>query len=218
LHTSTPVFEYPRKEFPANFRFIGPIILPPDMEYQWPAWWPEMEKDLPVVLINQGTVAKNFKDIILPSIKALKDEKMIILAVPVKDGEIRNLPENTHTEPYIPFGNLLPHVDVFITNGGFGGTLNALAHGIPVIIAGATEDKMEVAARVEFTGAGINLRKQKPTPEEIRKAVRRILSAPSYKLKAKEIQTDFAKYDAPTVAVGLIEELIGKNPEPVTFV
>jgi UDP:flavonoid glycosyltransferase YjiC (YdhE family) len=37
LHTSTPAFEYRRNKFPANFRFIGPIILPPDLEYRKPA-------------------------------------------------------------------------------------------------------------------------------------------------------------------------------------
>ena len=44
----------------------------------------------------------------------------------------------------------------------------------------------------------------------------RILSDPSYKQKAKEVQLDFAKYKAPTRAVEAIEELIkskksGKN-------
>ena len=115
------------------------------------------------------------------------------------------------TEPYIPFGNILPHVSIMITNGGFGGTQNALAHGIPIVIAGATEDKMEVAARLENSGAGINLRKQKPSPRNIKKAVMKIFSDPSYKQRAKELQLDFAKYDAPTLAVELIEELIKKQ-------
>ncbi len=208
LHTSTPAFEYPRDKYPPNFRFIGPIIIPPVKDYEKPAWWPEIEKGLPVVLINQGTVAKNYNDLIIPSISGLKDEQMVVLAVPVAKGELTNLPENAYTEPYIPFGNLLPHVDVFITNGGFGGTQNALAHGIPVIIAGATEDKMEVSARVEYAGAGINLRKHKPSPGDIRKAVRKILSDPSYRERARELQNDFAKFDAPELAVRWIEEFI----------
>jgi len=208
LHTSTPTFEYRREKFPPNLRFIGPILIPLSKDFQTPAWWPELEKDLPVILINQGTIAKNYNDLIIPAIEALKDEKMIVLAVPVKDGEIEDLPENTHTEPYIPFGNLLPYVDIMITNGGFGGTQNALAHGIPVIIAGATEDKMEVAARVENSGSGINLRKQKPSPATIKKAVKKVMSDGSYRQKAKEIQADFAKYDAPTLAANLVEELI----------
>jgi MGT family glycosyltransferase len=211
LHTSIPNFEYPREEFPPKLRFIGPIITPPNISYKKPEWWSEIEKDIPVVLINQGTVSKDHDDLILPAIEALKNEKIIVIAVPVKEGEIMNLPENVHTELYIPFGNLLPHIDLLITNGGFGGTQNALAYGIPIIIAGATEDKMEVAARLEYSGAGINLRKQKPTSKDIVKAYRKIMSDQSYKQKAKELKEHYAKFDAPVLAVGMIEELIEKQ-------
>lgn len=208
LHTSIPSFEYPRKEFPSNFHFIGPILITPHNDYKKPIWWSEVENDFPVVLINQGTIAKDHDDLIKPAIEALKNENINVIAVPVKEGEIKNIPKNTHVEPYIPFGNLLPYVDIMITNGGFGGTQNALAHGIPIIIAGATEDKMEVAARVEYSGAGINLKKQKTSPEDIKNAVMKILSDSSYKKKSKELQTIYAKYDAPTLAVGFVEDLI----------
>jgi UDP:flavonoid glycosyltransferase YjiC (YdhE family) len=76
------------------------------------------------------------------------------------------LPDNVRAEPRIPFDRLLPHVDVVVSNGGYGGTQMALAHGIPLVIAGATEEKMEVAARVERTGTGINLRKQRLSPDK----------------------------------------------------
>jgi UDP:flavonoid glycosyltransferase YjiC (YdhE family) len=109
------------------------------------------------------------------------------------------------------FGNLSPHIDLLITNGGFGGTQNALAYGIPIIVAGATEDKMKVAARLEYSGAGINLRKQKQTPKDIMKAYWKIMSDQSYKQKAKELKEHYAKFDAPALAVGMIEELIEKQ-------
>ena len=208
LHMSTPTFEYPRTEFPSNFQFIGPVLLSPNDGYNEPTWWSEVESDLPTILINQGTIAKNHDDLINPAIEALRNEKMTVVVVSVNEGEIKCLPKNTYTESYIPFGNLLPHIDTMITNGGFGGTQNALAHGIPLVIAGASEDKMEVAARVEHSGAGINLRKQRPSPEDISKAVMKILSEPSYRQKAKGLKADFAKYDAPTLAVDLVEELI----------
>jgi MGT family glycosyltransferase len=210
LHTSIPNFEYPREEFPTIFHFIGPIITPPNINYKKPEWWSEIEKDITVVLINQGTVSKDYDDLILPAIEALKNEKIIVIAVPVIDGGILNLPKNVHTEFYIPFGNLLPYVDLLITNGGFGGTQNALAFGIPIIIAGATEDKMEVAARLEYSGAGINLRNQKPTSKNILKAYRKIMSDHSYKQKAKELKEQYAKFDAPNLATNMIEELIEK--------
>jgi UDP:flavonoid glycosyltransferase YjiC (YdhE family) len=95
-----------------------------------------------------------------------------------------------------------------ITNGGFGGTQNALAHGIPVIVAGATEDKMEVAARVEYSGTGINLKKQQPKPKDIKNAAREILCDPLYKKKAEELKLIYTQYDAPSLAVGYIKNLI----------
>lgn len=208
LHTSIPTFEYPRKEFPSNFQFIGPTIMPPQDDYSMPAWWGEIKKDLPVVLVNQGTIAVDYNNLIKPSLEGLKDENVNVIAVPVNPGEITDLPENAHSEPYIPFGNLLPHVDIMITNGGFGGTQNALAHGIPVIVAGATEDKMEVAARVEYSGTGINLRKQQPTPDDVKNAIRKILLDPIYRQKAEELKSIYKQYDAPSLAVGYIKNLI----------
>ena len=66
-------------------------------------------------------------------------------------------PTNVRLERFIPHDVLLPHVDVMVTNGGYGGVQQALAHGVPLVVAGDSEDKPEVAARVQWSGAGINL-------------------------------------------------------------
>ena len=58
---------------------------------------------------------------------------------------------------FLPYAALLPRVDLMVTNGGWGGTLAALSHGIPLVIAGGDLDKPEIAARVAWTGAGVNL-------------------------------------------------------------
>ena len=132
---------------------------------------------------------------------------MLVVTVPVQEGQLGELPEYVRAEPFIPFDHLLPHVDVMVTNGGYGGTQWALAQGIPLVVAGETEDKIEVAARVEWAGAGINLRKQRPSPGEVRDAVREVLANPVYRNNARRIQADFAKYDAPTRAAELLEAL-----------
>jgi len=211
LHTSTPLFEYSRNDTAKNFQYIGPIPVKPNADYSMPDWWSTIDKNLPIILINQGTVSKNPDNLIYPAIKALKDEPVTVLIIPAKKEDINNLPDNMHAEAYMPFGNLFPHIDIMISNGGMGGTQNALAHGIPLIIAGATEDKMEVAARVEYSGAGINLRKQTPSASDIKKAVQRILNNSEFKQKAKELQADYANYDSVSLAVESIEALIHKN-------
>jgi len=208
LHVSIPQFEYPRPYFPDNFRFIGAVLNAPQVNYQWPDWWSLLDKNRPTVLINQGTVAKNHQDLIAASIQALKNEALNIIILPVKQGDILDLPSNVFTADYIPFGNLLPYIDVMVTNGGFGGTQQALAHGIPLVVAGATEDKMEVAARVDYAKVGINLKQQQPSADSIKTAVLTVLSATEYKQAANALKSAYADYDVAVLAVKYIEELI----------
>jgi UDP:flavonoid glycosyltransferase YjiC (YdhE family) len=118
-----------------------------------------------------------------------------------------SLPPNARVEPYIPFGQLMPHVDVMITNGGYGGVQFALAHGVPLVMAGITEEKLEIATRVAWSGAGINLRTSHPTHAQIRTAVQQVLHNPSYRRNAERIRADYGRHDAPGQAVALLEQL-----------
>ena len=82
---------------------------------------------------------------------------------------------------YIPFVQILPRVDVFVTNGGFGSVNLSLSQGTPMVVAGDTEDKIFTASRVGWSGAAINLVTGRPTGEQIRTAVRAVLRTKSIK-------------------------------------
>ncbi len=207
LHLSTLAFEYPRSDLPAKFHFIGPVMVEPPHAFQKPSWWPDLSRAAPVVLVNQGTINVDLADLIWPAISALRNQPLLLVAVPVEDGALSQAPANVRTAPFIPFSQLLPHVDLMITNGGYGGTQLALAYGVPLVVAGDTEDKVEVAARVEWSGAGIDLQTKNPTRRQIRTAVNEVLSNPTYRQNARRIQADFARYDAPQQAAELLEAL-----------
>jgi UDP:flavonoid glycosyltransferase YjiC (YdhE family) len=78
-----------------------------------------------------------------------------------------------------------------------------------VVVAGASEDKPEVAGRVAWSGSGINLRTGKPRPPAIKAAVQRILADPSYRAAAIRIQTDIAALDSLQLITAALEELAG---------
>jgi UDP:flavonoid glycosyltransferase YjiC (YdhE family) len=86
----------------------------------------------------------------------------------------------------------MPHVDVMITNGGYGGVQHALAHGVPLIVAGETSDKAEVAARVDFSGAGIDLGTAAPSPAAIRAAVDAVREDDGYRAGAARLRSAIA--------------------------
>ena len=93
----------------------------------------------------------------------------------------RRLPANVRLERFIPHDLLLPHTDVMVTNGGYGGVQQALANGVPLVVAGDSEDKPEVAARVQWSGAGVNLHTGRPSRAMVARAVRRVLTRSSYR-------------------------------------
>jgi UDP:flavonoid glycosyltransferase YjiC (YdhE family) len=75
-------------------------------------------------------------------------------------------------------------------------------------VAGATEDKPEVANRIEWSGAGINLRTNKPNLHQIRRAVKRSIRQPIFRQKAQAIKEQIEKLDAAEEAARLIESVV----------
>jgi UDP:flavonoid glycosyltransferase YjiC (YdhE family) len=80
-----------------------------------------------------------------------------------------------------------------VTNGGFGGIHFALAHGVPLVIAGDSEDQSETAARVEWAGAGINLHIRRPISDQIRDALHIVLGPSQHRAGAKTIGADIRR-------------------------
>jgi UDP:flavonoid glycosyltransferase YjiC (YdhE family) len=117
------------------------------------------------------------------------------------------LPANVRLERFIPHDLLLPQVDVMVTNGGYGGVQQALAHGVPLVVAGDSEDKPEVAARVRWSGAGVDLRTGRPTPVQLATAVRRVLEQPSFRQRATALQIEIAQTDAGQTIDDVLVEL-----------
>ena len=125
------------------------------------------------------------------------------------------LPENARVERFIPFERILPHVDVLVTNGGYGGVQAALRHGVPLVVAGRTEEKAETAARIRWSGVGIDLRTSTPRPRALRCSVGRVLRDPHYAQRARSMRKAMKTYDAVQSATGHIEQLAARPKERV---
>ncbi len=115
-------------------------------------------------------------------------------------------PANARVESFVPFDRLLPRADVLVTNGGYGGVQVSLAAGCPVVVAGTTEDKPATAARVTYSGVGLDLGTDRPAPEQIRDAVRTVLSDPGYKERVAAMQQAYARYDSLALIAAMVAQ------------
>lgn len=224
-------FEYPRAEMPDNVRFVGPLLPPPSADSSLPPWWDEVDKGGSIVLVTQGTVAnEDLGRLVGPTLTALANEDLIVIAgtggPPVEAIPVA-LPPNARAGTFLPFDRLLSKVSVMVTNGGYGAVTQALSLGVPLVVAGDSEDKPEVAARVAWAGAGINLGTGRPTGSQIREAVRAVLTNPRYRQRAQALCAAFARHNARNEIAELVEGLAadgiaassrGKSPRGLGFI
>jgi MGT family glycosyltransferase len=214
MQLTVPSFEFPRT-LPPSARFIGtPPIIP--NQARLPPWAGELDGRRKVVLVTQGTVANHdFGLLVAPTLAALTDEPDLLVVVTTGGRPVEaipgSIPANTRLATYLPFEWILSKADVFVTNGGYGSVNQAMSFGVPLITAGLTEDKADVNARVAWSGVGINLATNAPTPHVLRDAVRAVLDTGSYRARAALVAEEFARIDTRAEILRIVEEL-SQNP------
>ncbi|RDW92035.1 hypothetical protein BP5796_01429 [Coleophoma crateriformis] len=215
-----PSVEFPRPDAPDTIRFAGglphghrdPMTDPP-------SWWSEVTGNpnkKRIVFVCQGTVQLDYNELIIPTMEGLKDEQDVLVVVALgKKGaklpESYAVPENARVADFIPFDEVLPLSDVFVTNGGYGGFQHGVSNGTPLAIGGATEDKPDVACRAEWCGIGINLKTGTPTPEAVKEAVKSLLTDPKYKKRALELQEEMQSFDPISVLIENMNEVLAEK-------
>jgi UDP:flavonoid glycosyltransferase YjiC (YdhE family) len=117
------------------------------------------------------------------------------------------VPANVRVARFVPHPLLLPHVNAMVSNGGYNGVKAALAAAVPLVIAPWGNDQPDVAGRLAWSGAGINLRTRAPRPDMIASAVRAVLDDPAYRTAARRIAAEFAAYPGGDRAAHLLERL-----------
>jgi MGT family glycosyltransferase len=211
MQLSVPRFEYPR-QIPPSVRFVGtPPIIPGQAPL--PPWARELDGSRKVVLVTQGTVANhNFGLLIAPTLAALANEPDVLVVATTGGRPVEAIPgavpSNARVASFLPFEWLLPRVDVLVTNGGYGSVNQAMSFGIPLVTAGMTEDKADVNARVAWSGVGLNLATNEPTPETLRAAVRTVVDRPAYRMRASQMADEFARIDTRSEILSIIKRVV----------
>ncbi|KAL5086634.1 hypothetical protein Trisim1_008885 [Trichoderma cf. simile WF8] len=203
----------PNSEQHKKITYVGPLVwIDVNAEVQLPYWWGDVVSHPRVVGITQGTLATDPTSLIIPSVQALKDDPTLLLIVVSPHSEKIEaqvgFSANVRYADWLPYYLFLPRLKLLITNGGYGSITQALSHKVPLLCAGQSEDKKDTAARVTWCGAGIDLRTDNPTPDQVRTAATKVLSDESYSLNAKLLGKELKQAGGAVKAAKSLEELV----------
>ena len=215
LQSGTPAFEYKRSDLSKRVRYIG-SLLPYRSETSSTQWYDtRLTSYEKVVLLTQGTVEKDVRKLLVPGLEAFKNSNVLVVCTTggSQTEQLRKQypQQNIIIEDFIPFDDIMPYADAYITNGGYGGVMLGIEHRLPMVVAGINEGKNEICARIGYFQYGVNLKTETPTASQLYTAVNEVLRNPVYKKNIVQLGEEFDRYNPNDLTVKYVEELIGKS-------
>ncbi|WP_030297674.1 glycosyltransferase [Streptomyces katrae] len=205
---STPELIGTEDGFPPHYAFVGPAFgtRPHPPGFPWQRLDPERRR----VLVSLGTLNQEaggrFYGAVLGAAERLADEVQLVLVAPA--ALIGAVPGNVLLMERVPQPELLPHLDAVVCHGGHNTVCEALAYGLPLVVAPIRDDQPIVARQVVGAGAGVRVRFGRTRTEELRDALTAVLDDPGPRRAARRIQASFAAAGGASAAADRLEKLL----------
>jgi MGT family glycosyltransferase len=175
--------------FPGHFALVGAAMRENPSDFAWDLLDPARRK----VLITVGTLAtglaEDFYQRAAAAVAPLAGTLQAIVIGP--PGVLPDPPGNVLVVPSVPMLALLPLLDAVISHGGMNTVCEALAHGVPLVLAPIRHDQPVVAGQVVRAGAGLRVPFRRVRPGQLREALVAVLDDPSYRHAAMKIRDSF---------------------------
>lgn len=205
IYFTAEPFEYPRSDWPDSVLQVGPS-----------SWEPEAESldwlsglDPPLVLVTMSTEYQADEKLVDTALTAFRESAVsVVVTTGAGDPSRFDVPPNARVEAFLPHGPIIEHASCVVCHGGMGITQKAIAAGVPVCAVAFGRDQLEVARRVELSGAGTQLSTMRLKPDRLRDAVFRAIEC---KPGAERVARGFAKAGGAPRAVDAVEALVGER-------
>jgi zeaxanthin glucosyltransferase len=207
--------DFPRGALPDSFHYVGPLRggepIPP--RFSMPA-----RDGRPLGYASLGTLQGGRAGLFrLIADAAGRAGLQLILAHGggLTDEQVRALPGGPAAFAFVPQAEVLRGASIAILNGGLNTVLDALAAGVPVVVAPVAFEQGAIAARLEHAGAGRAVSRRFLGAGRLGRVIREVLENPSYSAAAGRLRAEIAKAGGVKRAADIVER-VAATGRPVT--
>jgi MGT family glycosyltransferase len=199
--------------FDQTYKFIGPSI---STRYNQENLDLTAIKKKRPIYISLGTVFNHAIDFYKLCFEAFgHTDHTVVMSIgdKVQLSDLGEIPENFIVKIYLPQTEVLKYTKLFITHGGMNSTHEGLYYGVPLIVIPQSADQPIIAEQVAKIGAGITLKMQDLTANQLREDADHVLNDSSFQIAVSNIKESFQKSGGYHQAVDEIFNFLSHNHE-----
>lgn len=200
-----------RPALPGHWALVGPAVAPrPDAT---PFPWEALAGTDPLVLVTLGTVnwraGARFFGVAAEALGGLD-----VRAVIVAPGDlVPDPPPNVLVVPRVPQLALLERTDLVVCHAGHNTVCEALAAGVPLVVAPVRDDQPFVADQVVRAGAGVRVKFGRVGVDDLRTAVAGVLDSAGHRAAAARLARALAGAGGAAAAADHVAGLLGPRDD-----
>ena len=175
---------------------------------------PEWMDDLgarPVVYVGLGTVINRWHGLLERLVGEIRelDVDVVVTTGPGFDpADLGQQPGNVRDEQYLPLSTLLPRCDLVVCHAGWGTTIAALTHALPIIAIPLGADGHRTAQQLHDSGLGRCIAHETVGSGAIATAVTDLLHNDTARIAARSARLQIQTMSGPPEAAHVINGLV----------
>ncbi len=206
-------FDFPRRELPAFFHYVGPLRAPLDP----PAAFPVVTKQK-LVFASLGSLQGGRVGVFRVIAEACSDLGVKLLIAHggrLQTEELAGLPGAPLVFDFVPQRLVLRQAAAAVCHGGLNTVLDGLACATPAIAIPLAFEQAANAARLDRCGAGLSLPRSRLTRTSLRSKLEALLSDDRYRRRSAELQGEIARAGGCGLAASIVEQAV-RSGRPVS--